>query len=183
VVDPALRIQAATSLCHYVHGKRPSLRYIEGLTGMKAPRTIQEALAYQERLAELLASGQIDIDSASAILTHLRGYIEDRVAIELAEKLERGEQLLREMEARGISAAHVVPVGGLPVAPGMESVRFPQFGPPTIEAKPNPWSDPTPDVGAAVKATPGAQKRPVGRPRKQTGPKPPSDPKPDPEAS
>ena len=110
----------------------------------------------------------------------MRGFIEDKVAIELAEKLERGEQLLREFEARGVGAT-VVPVGGLPVMPGLENVRMPHLGPPTIDGKPNPWQ--TPDVGAAVKTVPTNQKRPVGRPRKRPRPEPPADPKTDPEAS
>jgi hypothetical protein len=179
-VAPELRIQAAVAMSRYTRGNPPSYRYIDGLTGMKSPQTIQEALAYQARIVELLANGEIDVDSAGAIQTHLRGFIEDKVAIELAEKLERGERLLREMEARGISGA-VIPVGGLSIPPGMEGVRFPQFGPPTIDAKPNPWQ--TPDVGAAVKTVPTNQKRPVGRPRKRPRPEPPADPKTDPEAS
>jgi hypothetical protein len=113
----------------------------------------------------------------------LRGFIEDKVAIELAERLERGEALLRQMEARGIGG-NVVAVGGLPVPPGMESVRFPQFGPPTIEAtagKPNPWQ--APDVASAVKAAPAGQKRTRKRFKHDPDPLRPLDPKTDPEGS
>jgi hypothetical protein len=177
-VAPELRIQAAVAMSRYTRGNPPSYRYIDGLTGLKAPQTIQEALAYQARIVELLASGQIDVDSAGAIQTALRGFIEDKVAIELAEKLERGEQLLREFEARGVGAT-VVPVGGLPVMPGLENVRMPHLGPPTIDGKPNPWQ--APDVGSAVQATPGAQKRPPRRSKPKAGPEQPPDPKTAPE--
>jgi hypothetical protein len=182
-VAPELRIQAAVAMSRYTRGNPPSYRYIDGLTGLKAPTTIQEALAYQARIVELLAAGAIDVDAAGAIQTALRGFIEDKVAIELAEKLERGEALLREYEARGIDG-NVVPVGGLPVMPGLENVRMPHWGPPTIDAKPNaepnPWVDPTPgvaasvkaaaDVAATVKTVPGAQKRPPRRSKPKSGP-------------
>jgi hypothetical protein len=184
LVDPGLRIQAAVALSAYQRGKAPAMRFVPAMTGLEAPSTIQEALAYQSRLVHLVAAGLIDVDSAAAIQSHLHGFIEAKVAIELAEKLERGEALLREYEARGIGAASVVPVGGLPVPPGFEGVRLPQFGSPTIEGSTNPpsnpWADPTPevaasvkaasDVAAAVKTGPGAQKRPPRRSKPKPGP-------------
>jgi hypothetical protein len=178
-VDPNLKLQAAGMLASYKYGKRPAYRYIEDVVGLKAPTTIQEALAYQARMVQLLAEGNLDVDGAAALKDALTAFIESKVAIELAEKLERGEQLLREMEARGISAAQVVSIGGLPIPPGFENVRMPHLGPPTIEAKPNPWSDPTANVAAGVKTTPGSQKRPSRRVKS----KPDSDPKTDPEGS
>jgi hypothetical protein len=173
VVPPELRIQAATAMCRFVHGPPSSLKFIDGLTGMRAPSTIQEALAYQARIVELLAGGEIDVDSAGAIQTALRGFIEDKVAIELAERLEKGEALLREYEARGIGAAQVVPVGGMPVMPGTENLILPHRGPPTIEATANPWADRTSEVAATVKAAPGGQKRAARRSKPKPGPEPP----------
>jgi hypothetical protein len=128
LVDPALRVQCAVALSAYQRGKAPAMRFVPAMTGLEAPRSIQEALAYQSRLVHLVAAGLIDVDSAAAIQSHLHGFIEAKVAIELAEKLERGEQLLREMEARGIVAAPYV-TGGLPTPPGMEGVRMPHPGP------------------------------------------------------
>ena len=184
-VDPNLKLQAAGMLASYQYGKRPAYRYIEDVVGLKAPTTIQEALAYQARIVQLLAEGNLDVDGAAALKDALTAFIESKVAIELAEKLERGEQLLREMEARGISAANVVPVGGLPVPPGFENVRMPHLGPPTIEGSANPPTNPwaPPDVGAAVKATPAGQNRPPRRAKPKPGPAAPSGPKTDPESS
>ena len=178
-VDPNLKLQAAGMLASYQYGKRPAYRYIEDVVGLKAPTTIQEALAYQARIVQLLAEGNLDVDGAAALKDALTAFIESKVAIELAEKLERGEQLLREMEARGIRAGNVVPVGGLPIAPGMETVQLPRFGLPTIEGSANPSANPwaAPDVGAAVKVTPGAQKRPPRRAKPKPGPGAPPSPK------
>jgi hypothetical protein len=171
------RITAMGMLASYQSGKRPAYRYVQDVVKLPAPQTVAEAMAYIGRITQLMGAGQLDIDGANAIISGLQTWIESKVALELSEKLERGEALLREYEARGIGA-NVVPVGGLPVPPGFEGVRMPHLGPPTIEAKPNPWQ--APDVGSAVQATPNAQKRPPRRSKPKPDPKP-STPKTPPE--
>jgi hypothetical protein len=179
-VDPNLKLQAAGMLASYKHGKRPSYRYIEDVVGMKAPTTIEEALQYQARVAELVATGKLDIDGATALKDLLQGYIEGKVACDLERRMQQAEELLRVMEARGIGSVGVRVIGGLPELPGTMITMPAGGGPPTIEnapttaAKPgnvpsNPWA--TPDVGAQVKVKPGANKRSKTR-RKWSDPLP-----------
>ena len=147
---------------------------------MKAPTTIEEALQYQARVAELVATGKLDIDGATALKDLLQGYIEGKVACDLERRMQQAEELLRVMESRGIGSVGVRVVGGLPQLPGTTITMPAGGGPPTIEntptdaAKPgnaasNPWA--TPDVGAKVQVKPGANKRSKAR-RKWSDPLP-----------
>jgi hypothetical protein len=175
LIDINLRVQCASVLSGYKHGKRPSLRYVGDLINMPEPRSVEEAMQYQARIVYLVAAGELGVDGGAAIKDLLQAYIDAKVAHDLTERMERAEALLREMEARGIgSVQHVI--GGLPIMPGLENVRLPNLGPPTIDAapigpaNPNPWA--TPDAAAAVNVEPGANRRPPRRKPLPLDPKP-----------
>jgi hypothetical protein len=173
VADPNLRVQAATALAGYQHGKRPALRFISDITNMPAPRTIQEAQAYISRLSHLVAAGKLDVDAGLAIKDLLQSYIDSVVGSEIDQRLRALEEAVRAQADRG-SGATIVIQDGLPSLP-RTSIHMPS-GPPVIEQRPNPWGN-VPDAGSAVDVMP--KKR--GRPRKHPKPGQPPDPKGDPE--
>jgi hypothetical protein len=147
LVEPNLRIQAAVALAGYYHGKRPPLRWVEGITGLKAPATLEEARQYLARLAYLVAEGRIDIDGAAAIREHLQAFCDSVIGSEVDQRLRALEEMAREQAAHGYGATVTV-LQGMPVMPGCEDVLMPG----RIEQKPNPWS--APDAGSAVDAAP-----------------------------
>jgi hypothetical protein len=155
LVEPNLRIQAAATLAGYRHGRRPSFRYVEEAVGLKAPVTIEEARQYLARVAMLVATGRLDVDSGQAIANLLQAFIDSVIGSQVDERLRVLEELAREQATRGFGAAIVVEGGlpALPMGPGDRPVIMPHTGPPVIEGKPNhnPWS--TPDVGSAVNVT------------------------------
>jgi hypothetical protein len=179
LIDINLRVQCASVLSGYKHGKRPSLRYVGDLINMPEPRSVEEAMQYQARIVYLVAAGKLDVDGGAAIKDLLQAYIDAKVAHDLTERMERAEALLREMEARGLGSVQQV-IGGLQVMPGLEGVRMPNLGPPTIDADPhpnphlrdraNPWQ--AVDVGAAVDVEPGTNRRPPRRKPLPPDPKP-----------
>jgi hypothetical protein len=175
LVDPNLRI-AAVALAGYRHGKRPPLRFVEGITGLKAPTTIEEARQYLARLAYLVAEGRIDLDGAAAIREQLQSYVDATVGAEVDQRLRVLEELARGQAARGGFGGAVTVVGGMPVLPGCETTLImPNTAAPTIEhqpAKPNPWA--TPDAHVPKR------KRGPGRPRKYADQVPEPPPTPDP---
>jgi hypothetical protein len=179
LVEPNLRIQAAVALAGYQHGKRPPLRFVEGITGLQAPASLEEARRYLARLAYLVAAGRIDIDGASAIREQLQAFIDSVIGSEVDQRLRALEELAREQATRGFGAAVTVVQGGLPVLPGCENLIMPtRPAPPAIDQKPNPWGN-VPDATADLDAAP-KRKRGPGRPRKYADqvPEPPPTPVP-----
>jgi hypothetical protein len=176
-VDPALRIQAATALSGYRHGKRSALRWAEGVTGIKAPTNVTEACAYVARITELMAEGRVDVDAGVAIRDTLAAYISARTSTDIDERLRLAEARVEELMLRNATVVSEV-VGGLPVPPGLEGVRMPHLGPPVIDQppNPNPWAPPEPTAPSAE-----AAKRGPGRPRKRPKPEPGPEPAPKPE--
>jgi hypothetical protein len=172
MLDPALKIQSAVALSAYVHGKRPAMRFVQGITGLPAPKTTAEACAYIARLAELAATGVIDLDAAAAIKDLLTAFIDARTGTDIEERMQAAEQMIREILARGLGSAVAVQ-GGLPVMPGHEQMILPRTGS-VIDQSPdksNPWAPPTThELGEAVKIIPKRR----GRPPKgfKYGPKP-----------
>jgi hypothetical protein len=182
LVDMPLRIQAATALAGYQHGKRSALRWIEGITGLKAPTNVAEATAYVARIAQLMAEGRIDVDAGIALRDTLTAYISARTATDIEERLRHTEALVAELMLRNANTVSEV-VGGLPVMPGCEQVRMPHLGPPVIDQAPtsNPWAPPA-DTAPPIETL----KRGPGGPERRQSPSPANhlrDPKPDPERS
>jgi hypothetical protein len=147
VADPALRLQAAATLAQFKYGKRPAMRFISDVTGLPAPKTVEEATAYIARVIQLMAAGKLDVDGANAVIAGLRDFVDAKIGVEVAQKLEQAELLLRELEAKGITAAVRV-IDGLPPLPGC-SIRMPG-DPPILDAaaNKNPWA--TPDVVSVI---------------------------------
>jgi hypothetical protein len=172
-----LRIQAATALAGYQHGKRSALRWIEGITGLKAPTNVTEATIYVARIVQLMAEGRLDVDAGLALKETLVAFIDARTATDVEERLQKTESLVAELMLRNVGSVREV-VGGLPVPPGFEQVRMPHLGPPVIDQKSNPWAPPaTPDVAAAVDVTPKRRGRPRKPAKSEPGPEQPLDPK------
>jgi hypothetical protein len=175
LVEPNLRIQAAVALAGYYHGKRPALRFVEGITGLKAPTTLEEARQYLARLAFLVADGRIDLDGAAAIREQLQAFIDSVVGSDVDQRLRVVEEMVRQQADRGYGATVIVQ-SDMPRLPGTESTLIMRGDRPAIE-KSNPWAEP--DAGSAVDGTPEARaatdyeadfigpKRPVVRPRKR----------------
>jgi hypothetical protein len=170
-VDPALKLQAAGMLASYKHGKRPSYRYIEDVVGLKAPQTLEEAVRYQSKVAELVASGQLDLDGGAAVKDMLQSYADMKVASELETRMAQAEALIQELMARGYGNAARV-IGGLPELPGTTIILpakepptpLPGDRPPIDPTSPNPWA--TPDVGSLLQPKPRRTNKPgAGRPR------------------
>jgi hypothetical protein len=194
LVEPNLRIQAAVALAGYYHGKRPAMRFVEGITGLRAPASIEEARQYIARLAYLVAIGRIDIDGAEAIKSQLQSFIDATVGSEVDQRLRALEEMARQQQAAGTGfGATIVVESTLPRMPGTEDMIMPGDRP-AIDLQsakpPNPWA--APDVAAGLDATPQAaanpgaeapkRKRGRGRPRKfadQVPDPPPTPPPPD----
>jgi hypothetical protein len=185
VADPNLRVQAATALAAYQHGKRPALRFISDITNMPAPRNLEDARGYIARLSHLAAQGKIDVDAALAIRDLLQSYIDAVIGSEVDQRLRALEEMAREQATRGGFGTAIVVESSLPRMPGTEGLIMPGDRP-AIEQKPNnpnnPWAN-VPDVGSAVDVAPKRRGRPRKHPEPETGPKPPSNPKTDPEPS
>ena len=177
VADPNLRVQAATALAGYQHGKRPALRFISDITNMPAPKTIQEAQAYISRLSHLVAAGKLDVDAGLAIKDLLQSYIDSVIGSEVDQRLRALEEMARQQAAHGYGATIVVE-SSMPRMPGTEDLILPGDRP-AIEQKPNPWAS-GPDAGDTVDVTSRKRGRP---PKSAKPPEPPSDPKRDPEPS
>jgi hypothetical protein len=175
VADPNLRVQAATALAGYQHGKRPPLRWVEGIVGLKMPRSLQEGRQYLARLVYLVAEGRIDIDGCAAIRETVQSYIDAEVGSEILQRLQLVEEQVRAQAEHG--GTTVIVESSMGRMAGTQDLIMPGDRP-AIESKPNPWGD-VPNVGATVDVT---AKRPVGRPRKNSTPKP-GPPKIDPEGS
>jgi hypothetical protein len=170
LVDMQLRIQAATALSGYKHGKRPALRWIEGITGLKAPTNVTEATAYVARIVQLMAEGRLDVDAGMALKDTLVAFIDARTATDVEERLRHTEALVAELMLRNANTVSAV-VGGLPTMPGTEGLIMPRVGPPVIDQKSNPWAPPEPpaaDAAVAVDVTPKRR----GRPPKASKPEP-----------
>jgi hypothetical protein len=168
VADPNLRVQAATALAGYQHGKRPALRFISDITNMPAPRNLEEARGYIARLSHLTAQGKIDVDAALAIRDLLQSYIDAVIGSEVDQRLRVLEEMARE-QTRGGFGATVIVRDGLPTMPGLEDVIMPGRAP-MIDQKPNnPWGN-VPDVGSAVDVAPKRRGRPRKRSEPETGP-------------
>jgi hypothetical protein len=161
LVEPNLRIQAASVLSGYRHGKRPPMRYVESVTGLKAPASLEEARQYLARLTYLVAAGRIDIDGAAAIREQLQAFIDATIGTGVEDRLRALEEMARAQATRGFGTAIVVE-SSMPVMPGCENVLMPNRAPPVIDQKPNPWGE-APDAGTAVDATPKPQGEPEGR--------------------
>jgi hypothetical protein len=183
LVDMPLRLQAAAHVSQYKYGKRAALHWISDIPNFKAPANVAEATNSLAYVTALMAEGRIDVGAGQALRDTLLAYISARTSTDTEERLRVLEMQAAEIMLR--AAATATPVGGLPIMPGLEGVRFPQFGPPTIEHdKPNPWAPP---VNADAGAVPEAAPRKRGRPRKRRESEPeemqPSAPKTDPEPS
>jgi hypothetical protein len=160
LVDMPLRIQAAATLASYRHGRRPSFRYVESAVGLKAPVTLEEARGYLARVAMLVATGQLDVDSGQAIASLLQSFIDSVIGSEVDQRLRVLEELARQQATRGFGAAVIVR-DGLPTMPGCEDVIMPGRAP-MIDQKPNnPWGD-VPDTAASVDVTPKPKPEPEG---------------------
>jgi hypothetical protein len=182
-VDPALRIQAATALSGYRHGKRSAQRWISNITGMDAPRSVEDATAYIARISELMVTGKIDVDAGAAVVGTLQSYIDAKVGSDLEQRMQAAEVLIAELLRRGVGAAVVVEGGmpPLPLGPSDRPVIMPNTGPSTFEGKPNPWS--APDVRSEVRVIPKRSGRPPKGFKYGPAVKPPDDPDDDPESS
>jgi hypothetical protein len=122
---------------------------VEGITGLKAPTTIEEARQYLARLAYLVGAGRIDLDGAAAIRKQLQVFIDSVIGSEVDQRLRVLEEMAREQAARGFGAAVTVVRGGMPIMPGCEGLIMPAHpGGPVIEQKANPWA--TPDAASDV---------------------------------
>jgi hypothetical protein len=178
-VAPELRIQAATALSGYRHGKRSALRWIEGITGLKTPTNVIEATAYVARIVQLMAEGRLDVDAGMALKDTLVAFIDARTATDVEERLHHTETLVAELMLRNANTVTEV-IGGMPVMPGCEQVRMPHIGPPVIDQKPNPWAPPeAPDAAAVVDVTPRRRGRPRKPAKPEPGPQQPPDPRPE----
>jgi hypothetical protein len=164
VADPNLRVQAATALAGYYHGKRPALRWVEGIVGLKMPRTLEEGRQYLARLVYLVAEGRVDIDGAAAIRETVQSYIDAEVGSELVQRIQLLEEQVRAQATGG--GTTVIVQSDMGRMPGTQDLIMPGDRP-AIEGKPNPWS--APDVSATIDVIP---KRPVGRPRQHAKPPP-----------
>jgi hypothetical protein len=177
-----LRVQCAVALSNFQRGKRPALRWVEGITGLKAPQTLEEARQYLARLAFLVAEGRIDIDGAAAIKDQLQAFIDAVVGSEVDQRLRALEEMAREQAARGGGVHAVVQVlDGLPPLPGTNIRGMMPGDPPVIEQQANPWGN-VPDAAVSLDVTPKPRPaidpdadfigptRPVGRPRKRPKP-------------
>jgi hypothetical protein len=173
-----LKLQAAGLLAQHKYGRRPSYRYVEDVVGMKAPKTIEEALQYLSRLSALVAEGKLDVDSGLAIQSLLQSYIDAVIGSEVDQRLRALEENVREQAARGGFGAAIVVESSLPRMPGTEGLIMPGDRP-AIEQKPNPnpWAN-VPDVGSAVDLAPKRRGRPRKHPEPETGPNPKTDPEP-----
>jgi hypothetical protein len=179
VADPNLRVQAATALAGYQHGKRPALRFISDITNMPAPKTIQEAQAYISRLSHLVAAGKLDVDAGLAIKDLLQSYIDSVIGSEVDQRLRALEEMAREQATRG-GGTTVIVESSMPRLPGAQ-VLMPG-DPPVIDQRSNPWGN-VPDVGSAVDVSPEKQGRPRKHPKLGPGFQPPADDNGDPEPS
>jgi hypothetical protein len=179
LVDPTLRVQSAVALAGYKHGKRSALRWVEGMVGVKAPTNVAEACAYLGRVFEAMSDGRVDVDAGNALRDTLLAYINARTSTDTEERLRVLERQAAEIMLRsGVAVAIPAEGTGLPIMPGCEGVRFPQFDR-VIEHKPaNPWASPAAAEGRPEASPAAAEGRPEAS---EPGPSPGKTPKTPPE--